>query len=284
VAPGFFARAGDLFFNGLAVNFIKLDPPGTHCTNEALRDIVKQVQPRTFIDVGCGSGNISKLLCSLGLRGIGIDFSKLAIATSAITLRPEIEAGWYRLVEGDARDLGSEIPPADFGISFMVMEHVHDDIAFVRHVSAFVVPNGYVAICVPGRKDCWTFEDETVGHLRRYERADLKRVLEAGGLHDVKVWSVAVPIANILLRAGSWLVKRSPEAAKLARNQREQTETSGIREIPWKTVFPSWARFILNRHALYPLLLLQRLFYPTGLGVTMLGFGRVSVPPAQTVD
>ena len=40
-------------------------------------------------------------------------------------------------------------------------------------------------------------------------------------------------------------------------------------------MFPSWVKLILNRYTLYPLFIAQRLFYHTGLGVTMLGFGRV---------
>ena len=157
----------------------------------------------------------------------------------------------------------------------MVMEHVEDDVGFVRKVSKLVHPGGYVAICVPGRRDHWSFEDETVGHLRRYDRTDLQQVLEAGGLRDVQIWSVAVPTANVLFRISDWLVRHSNEAKKVGLSQREQTETSGLREIPWKTVFPSWIKLILNRYTLYPLFLIQRLFYRTGLGVTMLGFGRV---------
>jgi hypothetical protein len=38
---------------------------------------------------------------------------------------------------------------------------------------------------------------------------------------------------------------------------------------------PAWAKIVLNRYALYPLFVVQRLFYGTGLGVTMLGLGRV---------
>jgi hypothetical protein len=111
--------------------------------------------------------------------------------------------------------------------------------------------------------------------LRRYDRRDLEQVLEAGGLRDVQIWSVAVPTANILFRISAWLVRHSKEAKKVGLSQREQTETSGLREIPWKTVFPSWIQIILNRYTLYPLFLIQRLFYGTGLGVIMLGFGRV---------
>ena len=132
-------------------------------------------------------------------------------------------------------------------------------------------------VAVPGRRDRWGPEDETVGHLRRYDYDDLRKTFEASGLRDVKVLSVAVPIANLLFHVSNFMVRRSQtEMAKVNQSARDQTESSGVREIPWKTVFPSWCRFLLNRVTLYPLFVLQRLFYPTNLGLTMLGLGRVS--------
>jgi len=38
---------------------------------------------------------------------------------------------------------------------------------------------------------------------------------------------------------------------------------------------PPIARIILNRVTLYPLFVIQRMFYRTGLGVVMMGMGRV---------
>jgi len=257
------------------MKFIKIEPPGTFCTLEALRDAVKDRGGRTFIDVGCGSGIMSKLLCDAGLTGIGIDFSERALEVARKELEPYIVSGKYRLQAGDVHDLPNDFAKVDLAISYMVMEHVEDDVGFVQKISQYVKPGGNIILGVPGRRDCWSLEDETVGHLRRYDRNDLQDVFYRGGLKQVSVWSVAVPTANILFKIGLWLVARSGEAAKVGQSQREQTETSGIREIPWKTVFPAWVKFILNRTTLYPLFLVQRMFYRTGLGVTMMGMGKV---------
>jgi len=263
------------------VKYTKIDPPGTFCNYEALRDLIKQINPKTFVDVGC-EGGISKLLCSMGMIGVGIDFSQLAIEATRKNLEKEIGAGAYSLIEADATSLNCKTLSADMALSFMAMEHVEDDVAFVRILSGLVRQGGHLAICVPGRRDCWSFEDETVGDLRRYDRDDLANVLRAGGLTDVEVWSVAVPTGNLLLHLSDWVVRRSGEAKKVTLSQREQTETSGLREIPWKTAFPSWFKLILKRYTLYPLYPIQRLFYRTGLGITMLGFGRVPDPIVTT--
>ncbi|HEX2841189.1 class I SAM-dependent methyltransferase [Hyphomicrobium sp.] len=257
------------------MKFVKIDPPGQFCTYEALRDAVKVRGGSTFLDVGCGAGTISKLLCDEGCTGVGVDFSSEAIEIAKKTLASEIAQGRYKLHHGDVHDLPADFTKVDFAISYMVMEHVEDDIGFIRTIAQFVKPGGNIILGVPGRRDRWSIEDETVGHLRRYDRADLDAVLRKAGLNDVDVWSVAVPTANLLFNLGAWLVKNSDEVKKIGQSQREQTESSGIRDIPWKTTFPSWVKLILNRWSLWPLFVIQRRFYNTGLGVTMMGLGRV---------
>jgi len=162
----------------------------------------------------------------------------------------------------------------DLVLSLMVMEHLEDDLAFAGRLSARLNPGGHLIIGVPGRRDRWSIEDETVGHWRRYEREDLSRVLEGAGLRKVEVWSVAVPVANLLFHAGNLLLRLSGEGAKRnSLSRHAQTEQSGIREIPLKTMFPPVFRYVLNRYTMAPLFVLQRLFYRTNRGLTLIGFG-----------
>ena len=257
------------------MKFVKIDPPGTFCTQEALRDALKDRGGQTFLDVGCGGGHLSKLLCDTGLTGIGVDFSERALEIAGATLAPYIRKGQYRLQLGDVHDLPADFTKVDLAISYMVMEHIEDDVGFLQKIKQYVKPGGNIILGVPGRRDRWSLEDETVGHFRRYDRDDLDAVLRKANLDQVSVWSVGVPTINMLFNVSLWMVVRSGETAKMGQSQREQTETSGIRDIPWKTVFPSWVRIILNRTTLYPLFVIQRMFYRTGLGVVMMGIGRV---------
>jgi SAM-dependent methyltransferase len=256
--------------------YVTIDPPGTFCMKEALRDALKTRPGRTFLDVGCGGGGMSKLLCDAGWTGAGVDFSPAAIAISRQTMAQHVAAGRYTLHPGDVLDLHADFAKVDLVISYMVMEHVEDDAGFIRKIAAYSKPGGTLILGVPGRRDRWSVEDETVGHFRRYDRADLEQVMRTAGLEDETVWSIAVPVANILFDLSVWLIGRSSsETAKAGQSKRAQTETSGIREIPWKTVFPHWVRLILNRTTLTPLFVVQRLFYRTGLGITMMGTARV---------
>src|SRR5262245_24744330 len=103
------------------------------------------------------------------MTGTGIDFSRSAIETSNRTLRKEIDAGRYTLIEADVATLGGDVSRCDLGISAMVMEHVEDDVGFVHALRKLVRPGGCVAICVQGRRDLWSLEDEVAGHFRRYD-------------------------------------------------------------------------------------------------------------------
>lgn len=261
------------------MKMIKIDPPGTFCHYEAVFDMIKKCGGSSFVEVGCGAGDLSKKLCKLGLKGYGVDFSEAAILQARENLAEYIENGQYELIHDDLENVALDtIEKVDLGLSMMVMEHVEDEQNFIKQIKRFIKPGGYILLAVPGRKDRWSFEDETVGHLRRYDRHDLCKVMNQAGLEKVDVWSISVPTANLLFRIGDFLVKSSSEKHKVKQDQRSQTQSSGIREIPFKTVFPSFFQLILNRITLYPLFVIQRLFYRTNLGLEMLGVGKVVGP------
>ncbi len=253
-----------------------MDPPGTWLQNAAVFDMIRRRRAgRRFVEVGCGDGALSRRLLDRGFSGVGVDLSQEAVAEAQENLKHDIERGAYALHCGDVRqvDAGTKF---DFALSMMVVEHVEQPVPFVRAMADLVAPGGLVILGAPGRKDRWSIEDETVGHLRRYEKEELAALLTDAGLENVEVWSVAVPVANLLLRLGNGMIRRSSnEMAKRDLVKAEQTLTSGIREIPFKTTFPAVFRLILNRWTMMPLAVLQRLFYRTRKGITVLGCGRV---------
>jgi SAM-dependent methyltransferase len=256
------------------MKFVRIDPPGQWCTHQAVADAIARCGGRTFLEVGCGAGHLARLLCERGLTGRGVDMSAAAVEEAREELRPFIDGGAFDVARGDILSLDAGGAGYDLALSLMVMEHIQDDLGFVNQMAHAVRPGGHVIICVPGRPDLWGIEDENVGHVRRYDRASLSDVLTRAGLRDVHVWSVAVPVANLLFRLGNAMIRLSGEkAGKQAMSAQQQTEESGIRRIPFKTVFPPAFRLLLNRYTMAPLLALQRLFYGSDLGLTLLAFG-----------
>lgn len=257
------------------MKMVRLDPPGALCQIQAVCDRIGPDGRGTVLEAGCGAGGLLAALCRRGFTGIGVEPSEEAVRIAEHTLEPYLRSGSCRLLHTALEDLGPEVGLVDVGLSMMTIEHLEDDVGFVRTLAGFVRAGGSVLIGVPGRRDRWGFEDEVVGHLRRYEREDLAGVMRAAGLVEVEVWSVSVPVANLLFHLGNLLVRRATSQETLRQSRREQTETSGIRAVPFKTVFPSWFRLVLNPRVLAPIFWVQRRFYRTDLGLTLLGFGRV---------
>lgn len=276
------------------MRYVRILPPGSFCFHEAVLDMLSfskleanNKKVLRFVEVGCGAGDLSAILLERGYQGMGVDFSSSAIAMASENLKAPLAEGRYQLLEGDimqSDNVAKYHKAFNLSLSMMVMEHIEDDVQFIKNLAELTIPEGMVMLAVPGRMDRWGIEDDTVGHLRRYENYDLQRVMEAAGLKDVVVWSVAVPTANMLFSLGNFFIKKSAEVKKVNSTLREQTELSGIREIPFKTVFPAWFRLILNRVTLYPLFVLQRLFYRTNLGLTMLAVGRVVAEEKDSIS
>jgi SAM-dependent methyltransferase len=252
------------------MKFIKLDPPGTWCLYETLFEVLNSVEGRRFLEVGCGGGDISLKLLQKGYTGTGIDFSPVSIKEASTKLKPYIDSAKYHLYQGDFMQDPPLEKDYDFAMSFFVMEHNADDVGFLKTMKSRVRPGGNVIISVPGRKDKWSIEDDTAGHIRRYDRDDLIKVMEQAGLVNPQVWSLAVPVSNIIFGLSNLAINKSAENEKRRLSREEQTKSSGVRDIPFKTIFPPFFKICLNRVALQPVFFTQRFFYKSGMGLTLL--------------
>ena len=78
--------------------------------------------------------------------------------------------------------LFDELPIEEFNIGaiglFDVIEHIEDDVSFLKGVAKRVPTGTKIYISVPALKSLWSSEDEYAGHFRRYNRNDVKRILD----------------------------------------------------------------------------------------------------------
>lgn len=70
-------------------------------------------------------------------------------------------------------------------VSSNVIEHIEDHGAAVRHMAEILAPGGHLALIQPAMKFLHGSVDDGLGHIRRYEKADLSALVEAAGLQVV---------------------------------------------------------------------------------------------------
>jgi len=167
--------------------------------NACITTIVKRFPPRAdeaIVDIGGGNGFVA-----LGLEAAGFDV--VLLEPSASGAANAKKRGLRHVV--CATTESAKIAPdslAAVGL-FDVIEHIEDDIAFLRAIRRLVHPGGRLYATVPAYACLWSAEDVAAGHFRRYSTGALRRVLAAAGF-NVEYSSYTfrpLPLPILLLRA-----------------------------------------------------------------------------------
>lgn len=147
--------------------------------NECLKGIVKNFPPNGLIlDVGGGNGFVAKGLNEIGHETFLMEPGREGIANAA--RRGVKNLIWSTF--GDA-NFKNEIIPA-IGL-FDVVEHIEDDLGFLRQVYNSLAPDGKLYLTVPAYQFLWSNEDVDAGHFRRYTTQSITSVLKDAGF-DIK--------------------------------------------------------------------------------------------------
>ncbi|HEV7164516.1 MAG TPA: methyltransferase domain-containing protein [Gammaproteobacteria bacterium] len=239
---------------------MKVLPPGTILQLMYLRERLQHRKPGRFIEIGPGSGEITRLLLDQGWSGWSYDLEEKTI--DSLQARFAHEIAEKRFVPLN-RDYLSSIPPekVDLVISCMVMEHLEDEaqISFMQKSADCLTEGGGMIGLVPASPGHWGIEDDIAGHYRRYTRGAIEGLAAAEGWNLLHVAGLTFPISNLLLPISNFLVDRS-ERTKLSLSALERTKHSGRRRVKFKTHFPSLFGLFLNEYTLLPLHLVQKIF------------------------
>ena len=140
------------------------------------------VEPGAHVlEVGCGTGNVTRALQKAGYRMTGVDTS-LELARMAEDRCPSAD-----IVVGDVAELtaGHQGPYDAVGF-FDVLEHVDPPEPLLRSGLRWLREGGLVFVTVPGLTSLFSAFDTIQGHKRRYDVGDARRFLEAAGLSDAR--------------------------------------------------------------------------------------------------
>jgi len=198
----------------------------------------------SFLEIGAGNLKLSSELTQRFDSGTAVDFEE-AIRKKYRALDPDIKKK-LSIHVGDMKKLKSK-ELSDYVISCEVLEHVEDHDGFQQ--------GGSLVITVPAKMKYWTTHDEMVGHIRRYEKDELKDVIERNGFEVTDFASYGFPFINIL-----WVARaihgRMQKKQKSAMTTEERTKASGIAQ----NDLPAWLGLFFNTYTFYIPVRISRLF------------------------
>jgi SAM-dependent methyltransferase len=159
--------------------------------------IRRQIPPGSrILDAGCGGGSLLMRMASSGYRVDGIEASDPFVRS----VREKI--GRSRLGETATVQPGS-VTAIPFGdglfdavTSCEVLEHVLDDGQAVGEFHRVLRPGGICVVSVPAHPELWDFTDDWAGHVRRYERGQLRALFESRGFRVLSIASWGFPLVR----------------------------------------------------------------------------------------
>jgi len=215
-----------------------------------------------ILELGAGAGAAGARLALLG-EYVGVEPDEQSNATAQSRL-PETARLVTSIDEVDDRDF-------DLLCSFEVLEHIDDDLGELRRWLTHVKPGGMVLVSVPAHRHRFAAADEGVGHLRRYDLADLVALLDRAGLVDIDVGAYGFPLGYPLEWARNFLAARDARHARVDQptDVADRTAGSGRLRQP-----PGWASLAIDITT-WPFRMIQRVNPRPDLGPGLIGRARV---------
>lgn len=220
----------------------------------AIIEALHRIDGRQVLEIGCGAGDLLAVLGKRGYRGIGIDISDEARAAARI----RVATGPVMV---DDRRFDELTEQFSLVIASEVMEHIEDDVGFLRQVRERLLPGGHLLLTVPAHMERWGANDDFSGHVRRYARAELAAKVQQAGFSVSSLHSYGVPLYNLMKPMYDRAIARKVDGS--ADLDQRTKQSSGM----W--LFTDRQRLfhlLFNDITLWPFYQLQRLFYRTDLG------------------
>jgi len=177
----------------------------------------------TIFDIGGGNGFVS-----LGLASAGFD---------VVLVEPGAIGSSHAKNRGIKDVICATVNTAKFkqhslpaiGL-FDVIEHIEDDVAFLRSIKELIKEEGYLYATVPSYSFLWSGEDISAGHFRRYTLEGITSVLKSAGF-KIEFSSYIfrfLPIPVFLLRTLPYRLGLSKGARNTDKISRDHAVKGGI--------------------------------------------------------
>lgn len=222
-----------------------------HC----VADLSAQWPPGTFVEMGAGTGHMTRLFLARGFSGACHDLGE---SSRAILRRNLADAGARMRVVDDLAELDEA--SFDYLLAFEVLEHIEDDAGVLAEWTRYLKPRGRLLVSVPAHQSKFGRSDEITGHVRRYEREAMRQLLEGAGFTDIRMVNYGFPVTELTRVVSNWLIRNDRSYDSVSQEQRSVQSAQARPRIIDRLLALFGGNLVL------PFCVIQRWFYRFDLG------------------
>jgi SAM-dependent methyltransferase len=137
------------------------------------------LQRKSFLELGCGSGNVIGYLWEKGLtNSTGWELNSHAL---------QLAERRYPAIKFERKDFLQEESENCYDILglFDLLEHIGDDVQALKTIRKLINPAGRIVITVPAHQWLWSKYDDFYGHFRRYSKSQMTLSLKKAGYKNI---------------------------------------------------------------------------------------------------
>lgn len=217
-------------------------------------EILKRIKDgHHFLEIGPGSLNLTEDL--LYHFSIGTLVECNSLIKEIYHNMPESTKERLNLIIDDFMTLHMD-SVYDCIISCEVMEHIEDDHGFIDKMYDLLKEGGQMILSVPAHKRLWGRDDDSVGHIRRYEKNELYELFSRKKFRYINMISYGFPFVNILRYLRIFLTGRLyKDIGRLSKGERSMQ--SGISPLA-AILLPMQS--IINKYTIYLFCVISSVF------------------------
>lgn len=217
--------------------------------NSCIACVVEAYPPEdhgTIFDVGGGNGFVS-----LGLAKAGFDVA--IVEPGRIGAANAKRSGLKNVICAtihSARFNPHSLPAVGL---FDVIEHMEDDLSFLKSMRDLVKKGGFLYLTVPTYSFLWSQEDVLAGHFKRYTKRTISEVLKFAGfeLRFASYIFRVLPIPIFLFRVLPYRIGLTRNKKTIANVARDHAVNGGLFASVLGTVLSSEIENLRNKKAMH---------------------------------
>jgi SAM-dependent methyltransferase len=143
--------------------------------NRCISAVIDHFRPQgALFDIGGGNGFVSQAIRQLGIPTVLVE-------PDPSGSRHALERGLAPVICASLQDANFYPDSMDAVGLFDVLEHIENDLDFLKQIHTLVKPGGRLFLTVPAYQALWSIDDVSAGHFRRYRLKKLSHLLNQAG-------------------------------------------------------------------------------------------------------